>query len=82
MRVSWAAMSEGTRSSLFDVRGLTVAITGGGGVLCGGIAEYLASCGMAVAVLDLSKDAAAQVADRIRKAGGKAVAVVANVLDG
>ncbi len=74
-------MSSKNPLSLFDVSGMTVAITGGGGILCGGIADHLAACGMAVAVLDLAKDAAEQVAARINRAGGKAIAVEANVLD-
>jgi len=68
-------------SDLFDLRGKTVAITGGGGVLCGGLAEHLARCGMEVAVLDLKSEAAEAVAAAIRKAGGKATAVACNVLD-
>jgi NAD(P)-dependent dehydrogenase (short-subunit alcohol dehydrogenase family) len=68
-------------AKLFDLSGKRVAITGGGGVLCGAIAECLASAGARVAVLDLKLEAAQAVADRINKAGGKAVAVTANVLD-
>lgn len=68
-------------SQLFDLTGKSVAITGGGGVLCGAIAECLASAGAQVAVLDLKLEAAQAVADRINKAGGKAVAVAANVLE-
>lgn len=66
---------------LFDLTGKSVAITGGGGVLCGAIAECLASAGARVAVLDLKVEAAQAVADRINKSGGKAVAVAANVLE-
>ena len=68
-------------SELFNLQGKTVAITGGGGVLCGGIAQHLAGCGMQVAVLDLKLDAAEAVAASINKAGGKAIGVAANVLD-
>lgn len=75
------AMSTQAEKSLFDVHGMAVAITGGGGVLCSGIAEDLAARGMAVAVLDLAKAAAEEVAGRIRSAGGTAVAIEANVLD-
>jgi len=64
-----------------DLTGRTVAITGGGGVLCGGIAEHLARCGAAVAVLDLKLEAAQAVASRICDAGGRAIAAAANVLD-
>ncbi len=68
-------------SDLFDLSGKTIAITGGGGVLCGGIAEHVASCGANVAVLDLKEEAAEQVVNRIISAGGKAIAVGANVLE-
>lgn len=68
-------------SDPFDVSGLSVAITGGGGVLCGGMAEHLAARGMKVAVLDLKVEAAEQVVQAITQAGGQAVAVAANVLD-
>lgn len=66
---------------LFDLTGKSVAITGGGGVLCGAIAECLASAGAKVAVLDLKVEAAQAVADRINRSGGQAVAVAANVLE-
>ncbi len=68
-------------SELFELRGRTVAITGGGGVLCGGIADHLARCGMAVAILDLKLEAAEAVAEGIRRNGGQAVAVACNVLE-
>lgn len=65
----------------FDLSGRSVAITGGGGVLCGGIAEHLAACGMKVAVIDLKKEAADAVVEKITSAGRTAIAVTANVLD-
>lgn len=64
----------------FDISGKIVAITGGGGVLCGGIAEHLASLGAKVAVMDLKLEAAEAVASKITAAGGTALAVNANVL--
>ncbi len=70
-----------SQAQLFDVSGKVVAITGGGGILCGGIAEFLAGAGAKVAILDLKPDMAQKVADRIVAAGGQAVAVEANVLD-
>jgi len=66
---------------LFVLTGKTVAITGGGGVLCGGIARHLAEAGAYVAVLDLKLEAAEAVAKSITEAGGKALAVSANVLE-
>jgi NAD(P)-dependent dehydrogenase (short-subunit alcohol dehydrogenase family) len=67
-------------SNLFDVKGKVVAITGGGGVLCGGIAEYLAACGVKVAVMDLKLEAAEEVVRRIVAGGGISTAITANVL--
>ena len=68
-------------ANLFDLSGKTAAITGGGGVLCGGIARHLADVGVNVAVLDLKHDAAEAVAQSITDAGGQAIAVDADVLD-
>lgn len=59
----------------------TVAITGAGGVICGGIARELASSGANIAVLDINLDAAKAVADDIVKAGGRAEAYRTDVLD-
>lgn len=63
-----------------DLAGKTVVITGGGGVLCGMFAEAVGKCGANVAVLDLNKEAADAVAEKIIKAGGKAKGYAANVL--
>jgi len=68
-------------NKLFDLNGKTAVITGGGGVLCSGIAEHLAAAGVHVAVLDLDADAAEKVADAINKSGGKAVAVTVDCLN-
>ncbi len=67
--------------SIFDVSGKVIAITGGGGILCGTMAKALAEAGAKIAVLDLSEPAANKVADQIRSQGGKAIAVSCNVLD-
>jgi len=56
-------------------------VTGAGGVLCSSFAEKLAKNGAKVALLDLNKDAAQAVADKINAEGGKAIAVGCNVLD-
>ncbi|MEP0844188.1 MAG: SDR family oxidoreductase [Phycisphaerae bacterium] len=65
----------------FDVSGKSAVITGGGGVLCGGIARFLAERGVRVAVLDLKLEAAEACARSIADTGGRAVAVSANVLE-
>ena len=56
-------------SKLFDLSGKTAAITGGGGVLCGGLAKYLAAEGVHVAVLDLKLEAAENVCQRDHRRG-------------
>jgi NAD(P)-dependent dehydrogenase (short-subunit alcohol dehydrogenase family) len=67
--------------NLFDVSGKVVAITGGGGILCGTMAKALAEAGAKVAILDLYEAAAAKVGDAIKAAGGVAIPVTCNVLD-
>ena len=58
-----------------------VVVTGAGGVLCSGFAEFLGKQGHKIAVLDLNDTAAAAVADRIVADGGIAKAYKCNVLD-
>ncbi len=67
--------------NLFDVSGKVIAITGGGGILCGTMAKALAEAGAKIAVLDLSEPAATKIANEIKAKGGKALAVPCNVLD-
>ena len=64
-----------------DLSGKVAVVTGGGGILCGSMAEALAECGAKVAVLDLREEAAKKVADKIKSNGGTAVGLSANVLD-
>lgn len=58
-----------------------IVITGAGGVLCSGFAEFLAAKGAKVALLDINEQAASAVAERIRTNGGTAFAYKCNVLD-
>lgn len=58
-----------------------IVITGAGGVLCSGFAEFLAEKGAKVALLDLNDVAAQAVADRITAKGGIAKAYKCNCLD-
>lgn len=64
-----------------DLTGKVAVVTGGGGVLCGVMANALAASGAKVAVLDLKLEAANRVAETIKANGGCAIGVVANVLD-
>lgn len=59
----------------------TIVLTGAGGVLCSTLAEALAKKEHNIAVLDLRKEAADKVADRINKNGGNAIGLEANVLE-
>ncbi|MCK5844542.1 MAG: SDR family NAD(P)-dependent oxidoreductase, partial [Victivallales bacterium] len=64
-----------------DLKGKVAVVTGGGGMLCGAMAEALGACGAKVAVLDLRKEAADKVAEQIVADGGEAIGVAANVLE-
>ena len=68
-------------SDIFDIKDKVIAITGGGGVLCGTMARALAQKDAKIAVLDLAEAAAGKVADDIESAGGRAIAVKCDVLD-
>ena len=70
----------GSDQALFDLSGKVVAITGGGGVLCGTMARALGAGGAKVAVLDILPEAADRVADEIKAGGGTAIVVVCDVL--
>jgi len=65
----------------FDLKDRTVAITGGGGALCGAMADALGTMGVKVAVLDLSREKAESRAQAITGAGGTALGFGCDVLD-
>ena len=56
-------------------------VTGGGGVLCGAFSKALAECTAKVAILDLRIENAEKVANEIKKLGGEAIGIEANVLE-
>ncbi|MFA6506306.1 MAG: SDR family oxidoreductase [Treponemataceae bacterium] len=62
------------------LKGKVIAITGGGGILCGAIAEGLAKEGAAIAVLNRTPEKGERVAKRIVDAGGAAKAFSCDVL--
>jgi NAD(P)-dependent dehydrogenase (short-subunit alcohol dehydrogenase family) len=68
-------------SNLFDISGQVIAVTGGGGVLCGAMAKMLAAHGAKVAVVDLFEEKAQAVVEEITSAGGEAIAVKCDGLD-
>jgi len=65
----------------FDLSGKTAAITGGGGELCGHMADALGRMGVSVAILDIAPDKAEARAQSVLKAGGTATAIPCDVLD-
>lgn len=65
----------------FSVEDQVVAVTGGGGVICGAMALELGKRGAKVVVMDLMEDAAVAKANEITAAGGTAIGVACNVLD-
>jgi NAD(P)-dependent dehydrogenase (short-subunit alcohol dehydrogenase family) len=64
-----------------DLSNSVAVLTGGGGVLCSCFSEALAAYGSKVAILDINKEAAQKVADKIKRNGGTALAVKGDVLD-
>ena len=64
-----------------NLNGKVALVTGGGGVLCSGMAKALAECGASVVIADLRLEAADKVAQEIIAGGGKAMAVACNVLE-
>jgi len=65
----------------FDLSGKVVAITGGGGELCGAMADALGAMGVKVAVLDISLEKAETRAQAVIRSGGSALAFACDVLD-
>ncbi|NBC29609.1 MAG: SDR family oxidoreductase [Spirochaetes bacterium] len=72
---------EGTVLDQFRLEGRVAAITGAGGELCSCMSEALGKLGVKVALLDIDRDKAEAAADAVREAGGRAVALAADVLD-
>ncbi|MEJ5260268.1 MAG: SDR family oxidoreductase [Anaerohalosphaeraceae bacterium] len=65
----------------FDVKGKCVVITGGAGILCGAIAEDLASAGAKVCIADYDEFRAKELAQKIESQGHFAMPLRINVLD-
>lgn len=65
----------------FDLEGRVGVVTGGGGDLCGAMADALGAMGARVAVLDISLEKAENRAQAIVRAGGSALALQCDVLD-
>ncbi len=68
-----------TIAEIFDLRGKTAIVTGGGNGIGRAIADRLAEAGAAVMIADIDLDAAAKAARSIREKGGKADAMKCDV---
>ncbi len=68
-------------NNLFSLEGRVVAVTGGGGHLCGEFARSLAKAGCSVAVMDIRQKKAEIITEQIRKNGGKAIAIEMDATD-
>jgi len=67
--------------TLFDIRGQTAVITGGGGGLGRAIAYALAEAAARVVVISLHAASSAKVVEAIRAAGGEALGIACDVMD-
>ena len=65
----------------YDFSGKTIAITGGGGVLCGDMARTLAGCNSNIVILDRDMGLAEKVLQSLKGTSGKHLAVQIDVLD-
>ncbi len=68
-------------SKLFDLSGKVAVVTGGNGGIGLGMARGLAEAGAVIAVVGRNEEKSRAAAGEIAKAGGKAIAVVADVTD-
>jgi NAD(P)-dependent dehydrogenase (short-subunit alcohol dehydrogenase family) len=64
-----------------DLSGKVAAITGGGGELCGAMAEALGAAGAKVAILDINLESAEARSLNVAQSGGTAKALRCDVLD-
>ncbi|MCU7547720.1 SDR family oxidoreductase [Chitinophagaceae bacterium LB-8] len=67
-------------SKLFDVSNKVVVLTGGAGILGKGIAEYLASEGAKIVILDRNEEDGRKLVAGIKEKGGDALFLVTDVL--
>lgn len=65
----------------FHLTGKVIVVTGGTGVLGSSFVKAIAEAGASVAILGRNKQVAEERAEEIKKQGGKALAVVSDVLD-
>jgi NAD(P)-dependent dehydrogenase (short-subunit alcohol dehydrogenase family) len=67
--------------TLFDLSGKVAVVTGGAGILCDALCRNLAAEGVKVAILDINRQAADQLAEDINQSGGEAIGIGCDVCD-
>jgi NAD(P)-dependent dehydrogenase (short-subunit alcohol dehydrogenase family) len=67
-------------SKLFDVSNKVIVLTGGAGILGKGMAEYLASEGAKIVILDRNAEAGEKLVNGIKEKGGEALFLETDVL--
>ena len=73
-------MMSPTYSDLFSLKGKVIAITGGTGVLGSSFVHAVANAGGTVIVMGRNETVANEHAEKVKEAGGNAMAVIADVL--
>lgn len=68
-------------NKLFDLTGRMAVVTGGAGVICASLCRTIATAGGKVAILDINRQAAEELAASINQSGGEAIAVGCDVCD-
>jgi NAD(P)-dependent dehydrogenase (short-subunit alcohol dehydrogenase family) len=68
-------------NKLFDLTGQMAVVTGGAGVICASLCKTLATAGGKVAILDINRQAAEELAASINQSDGEAIAVGCDVCD-
>jgi NAD(P)-dependent dehydrogenase (short-subunit alcohol dehydrogenase family) len=74
-------MKDTLLEKMFSLKGKTVVLTGAGGTLVGEMATTVAQCGANTVILDISKNSADKVAEKIRDKNSEAISLQCNVLD-
>lgn len=64
-----------------SLKNKTAVITGGAGVLCGAMAVHLANKGVKVGILGRTPESVSQKVEEIKKIGGEAIPLIADVLN-
>lgn len=68
-------------NKLFDLSGQVAVVTGGAGILCASLCRAIVTAGVKVAILDINRQAADQLAGEINHSDGEAISIGCDVCD-